>query len=84
MNGFNERPTLLGCKESEASMSVASNTPARKLKRRGRRSAKPSGKGMSNECKVEERRGWDSNPRYSCPYSGFRDRPIQPLWHLSS
>jgi hypothetical protein len=25
----------------------------------------------------------DSNPRYSCPYNGFRDRPIQPLWHLS-
>ena len=29
-------------------------------------------------------RGWDSNPRYSCPYSGFRDRPIRPLWHLSA
>ena len=25
----------------------------------------------------------DSNPRYACAYSGFRDRPIQPLWHLS-
>ena len=29
------------------------------------------------------RREGDSNPRYSCPYNGFRDRPIQPLWHLS-
>src|SRR5688572_4758433 len=29
------------------------------------------------------RRGWDSNPRYACAYSGFRDRPVQPLWHLS-
>ena len=29
----------------------------------------------------EWRRGWDSNPRYGCPYSGFRDRPIRPLWH---
>src|SRR5437867_4745993 len=30
------------------------------------------------------RRGWDSNPRSSCPDSGFRDRPIRPLSHLSS
>ena len=29
------------------------------------------------------RRDRDSNPGYSCPYNGFRDRPIQPLWHLS-
>ena len=29
------------------------------------------------------RREWDSNPRYACAYTGFRDRPIQPLWHLS-
>jgi hypothetical protein len=29
------------------------------------------------------RRERDSNPRYSYPYNGFRDRPIQPLWHLS-
>jgi hypothetical protein len=29
------------------------------------------------------RRGWDSNPRYSCPYFGFRDRPVRPLRHLS-
>ena len=29
------------------------------------------------------RRGWDSNPRYACAYTGFRDRPVQPLWHLS-
>ena len=29
------------------------------------------------------RRGRDSNPRYSCPYNGFRDRPDRPLRHLS-
>src|SRR2546428_12923380 len=29
------------------------------------------------------RRGWDSNPRYACAYSGFRDRHVQPLRHLS-
>ena len=29
------------------------------------------------------RRGRDSNPGWSCPHNGFRDRPIQPLWHLS-
>src|SRR3989442_4614896 len=29
------------------------------------------------------RRGWDSNPRSSYPDSGFRDRPIRPLSHLS-
>ena len=30
------------------------------------------------------RRGGDSNPRYSCPYTGFRNQPIRPLWHLSA
>lgn len=29
------------------------------------------------------RTGWDSNPRYGCPYTGFRDRLLQPLGHLS-
>jgi hypothetical protein len=29
------------------------------------------------------RRGWDSNPRSSCPDSSFRDCPIRPLSHLS-
>src|SRR5258706_12340653 len=29
------------------------------------------------------RRGWDSNPRYAWAYSGFRDRHVQPLPHLS-
>ena len=29
------------------------------------------------------RRGWDLNPRWSFPHSGFRDRPVQPLQHLS-
>ena len=29
------------------------------------------------------RRGWDSNPRYHCWHTGFRDRPDRPLWHLS-
>ena len=31
----------------------------------------------------EWRRGRDSNPRYPCGHTGFRNRPIQPLWHLS-
>ena len=30
-----------------------------------------------------QRRERDSNPRYSCLHNGFRDRPVQPLWHLS-
>ncbi|MCI0485947.1 MAG: hypothetical protein L0229_05025, partial [Blastocatellia bacterium] len=25
------------------------------------------------------RRGWDSNPRCTCPYNAFRDLPIKPL-----
>jgi hypothetical protein len=29
------------------------------------------------------RTGWDSNPRYRCRYTGFRDRLLQPLGHLS-
>ena len=32
---------------------------------------------------INWRRGWDSNPRYPSRYNGFRDRPIQPLSHLS-
>ena len=31
-----------------------------------------------------KRRGRDSNPRYSYPHNGFRDRPVRPLRHLSS
>src|SRR5438876_2605586 len=30
-----------------------------------------------------KRRGRDSNPRWGKPHTGFRDRPIRPLWHLS-
>src|SRR5437667_543580 len=33
--------------------------------------------------KRRERTGWDSNPRYPCGHTGFRDRPFQPLTHLS-
>jgi hypothetical protein len=29
------------------------------------------------------RRGWDSNPRWTLAHSGFQDRRIQPLCHLS-
>ena len=29
------------------------------------------------------RRGRDSNPRYSLPYTWFRIKLIRPLWHLS-
>ena len=32
----------------------------------------------------EWRRGRDSNPRYGCPHTCFRDKPVQPLLHLSS
>ena len=32
---------------------------------------------------VEQRRGWDSNPREAYASSGFQDRRIQPLCHLS-
>ena len=34
-------------------------------------------------CFVVLRRGRDSNPRYSCPYTAFRVRPVRPLRHLS-
>ncbi|SPF44758.1 hypothetical protein SBA1_550123 [Candidatus Sulfotelmatobacter kueseliae] len=30
------------------------------------------------------RRERDSNPRYGFPYSGFQDRPFQPLTHPSA
>ena len=30
------------------------------------------------------RRERDSNPRYGCPYSDFRDRRLRPLSHLSA
>ena len=33
--------------------------------------------------KLEWRRGWDSNPRTSCPVAGFQDQCFQPLSHLS-
>jgi hypothetical protein len=32
----------------------------------------------------EWRRERDSNPRYGFPYSGFQDRPFQPLTHPSA
>src|SRR5215471_14854411 len=42
--------------------------------------------GTADNCRQygAKRRGWDSNPRWSYPHSGFRDRPIQPLSHLSA
>ena len=33
--------------------------------------------------KIWWRRGWDSNPRTSCPVAGFQDQCFQPLSHLS-
>ncbi len=30
------------------------------------------------------RKGWDSNPRWSCPHGGFQDRCLKPLGHPSS
>src|SRR2546427_5140614 len=38
----------------------------------------------SSRAIVKWRRERDSNPRYAYAYSGFRDRPIQPLSHLSA
>jgi hypothetical protein len=32
---------------------------------------------------LDWRRGWDSNPRESCPSGGFQDRCLKPLGHLS-
>ncbi len=29
------------------------------------------------------RKGWDSNPRWSCPHGGFQDRCLKPLGHPS-
>ena len=29
------------------------------------------------------RRGGDSNPRNPCEFTGFRNQPVRPLWHLS-
>jgi Fur family transcriptional regulator, peroxide stress response regulator len=37
-----------------------------------------------NPIRIILRRGRDSNPRYPNGYNGFRDRPIQPLSHLSN
>ena len=38
----------------------------------------------ANELRTQWRRGRDSNPRYPGGYTGFRNRPIRPLWHLSA
>ena len=38
---------------------------------------------LRHGCVNDKRRGRDSNPRWSKPHTGFRDRPIRPLWHLS-
>ena len=35
-------------------------------------------------CARDWRRGWDSNPRYGCPYAAFRVRCFRPLSHLSA
>ncbi|GEM_PF-1299968 len=37
----------------------------------------------SQKLRQGERRERDSNPRTPCGVNGFRDRPVQPLWHLS-
>lgn len=42
--------------------------------------------GCSSRCRARRRiirRGGDSNPRYANAYTGFRNRPVQPLRHLS-
>ena len=35
-------------------------------------------------CENKWRRGWDSNPRWSCPHAAFRVRYFRPLSHLSA
>ena len=35
-------------------------------------------------CRGDWRREGDSNPRNACALNGFRDRPVQPLRHLST
>ena len=43
---------------------------------------------QGDPCKSDKRGIWrrerDSNSRYDCSHNGFRDRPIQPLWHPSA
>jgi hypothetical protein len=61
----------------------------RKLKRRLPPTAKrprPGPKRRINQLKNRDiwRRGWDSNPRYGCPYAAFRVRCFRPLSHLSA
>ena len=38
---------------------------------------------MGFQTLVSLRKEGDSNPRYGYPHNGFRDRPVQPLRHLS-
>ena len=38
----------------------------------------------TTRCNIAMRRERDSNPRTDMSVNGFRDRPIQPLWHLSN
>src|ERR1700676_3664920 len=49
---------------------------------------RPCGSKSTDGClwniRESPRRGRDSNPRYGCPYNGFRDRPDRPLRHLSA
>ena len=62
---------------SEVSISIPFDDGA-KAKTAGKTRGKP---GLPADS--DKRRGRDSNPRYPCGYTGFRDRPIRPLWHLS-
>ena len=39
-------------------------------------------KTLNHSVKRFQRGGRDSNPRWTEAHNGFRDRPIQPLWHL--
>src|SRR5438876_5014800 len=43
-----------------------------------------AGNGTGGRFPERSRTGWDSNPRYPCGHTGFRDRPFQPLTHLST
>jgi hypothetical protein len=50
---------------------------------RDRQASRPSGALRIVICWRQKRTGWDSNPRYPYGYTGFRDRLLQPLGHLS-
>src|SRR5690348_18363705 len=60
--------------------------PTRSISSAQRRSAARSASAAAwgSKRRVTERTGRDSNPRYPYGHTGFRDRRLQPLGHLSN